>query len=360
MGPIRRLLRLKRPVFAGRWRLQRIAADDRSVAAAAIVTTILAAWRLSAVMSDSTPAYPSRLANEVTIAALAPYSYSPAVRRQVRLPASAAAGPAPESATVPVRAPAPPSDEVQRAIQRLLATEGRRAEFEAALGRMASYAPLIRATLRDRGVPQELLYLAMIESSYKPGAVSPAGATGMWQFMRGTAALYDLEVSAYVDERRDPVSSTRAAVRHLDDLHRDFGSWHLALAAYNAGPPRVRRALRRHAAGRVGDERLYWQIRRHLPAETRAYVPLFLAAADIARRPSEYGLSPTPGPPLAFREVRYPGGVSLAQIARARGIPAEQVLALNPHLVRGMTPPGRPWPVRLPVAQMPTQIAESE
>lgn len=364
MGRLRRLPRLSALASAGRRRVQDLAGDDRVVAAAAAATTIVAAWRLTTAMSVSVavPAAPGAVPAAVpaTAAALAPVP-------RVRIPRPDApvrsvpvgAGPA-HNGSLPAIA-AHTNDEVQRAIQRQLATDDRRLEFEGALGRMGAFAPMIRATLRDRGVPQELLYLAMIESSYKPGAVSRAGATGMWQFMRGTAALYGLEVSAYVDERRDPVRSTQAAVRHLDDLHREFGSWHLALAAYNAGPPRVQRALRRHAGARVGDERLYWRIRPHLPAETREYVPLFLAAAEIARRPSAYGLSPAPTkPPLAFREVWYPGGTPLAGIARSRGLPVDQVLALNPHLVRGTTPPGRAWPVRLPLAPTLPHSAPTE
>ncbi len=368
MGPIQNLQRLNPLASAARLRLRVLAGDDRALAGAAIATTILAAWRLSVVMAASAAAPASPAPAPATAAA----ALAPRPRGDLQHQAQIVAG----TATSPVRAemephrgappgdpqtpPAHTTDEIERAVQRLLATEDRRVEFEDALGRMGSYAPLIRATLRDRGVPQDLLYLAMIESAYKPGAVSRAGATGMWQFMKGTAALYGLEVSAYVDERRDPVRSTRAAVRHLDDLHREFGSWHLALAAYNAGPPRVQRALRQHARGKPGDERLYWQIRSHLPSETRAYVPLFLAAVEIARHPTEYGLSPRPKPPLAFREVWYPGGSSLAQIARTRGLPVDHVLALNAHLVRGITPPGRAWPVRLPLTPTSSPSAQIE
>ena len=354
------MLRLNSIAPGARRRLQVLAGDDRAVAAAAITTTMLAAWRLAVVVSASAAVPATHVPVTIPATALAPMRRVTAPQRVAPVAGSAAR---PRLQPQPAAAgpyPALTSGEVQRAVERLLATEDRRVEFEATLGRMGAYAPFVRATLRDRGVPQELLYLAAIESAYKPGAVSPVGATGMWQFMRGTARLYGLEVSAYVDERRDPVRSTQAAVRHLDDLHREFRSWHLALAAYNAGPPRVQRALRRHAGGRVGDERLYWQLRPHLPAETRSYVPLFLAAAEIARRPSAYGLNPAPDPPLAFREVRYPGGTSLAEIARARGLSVDQVLALNPHLVKRMTPPGRAWPVRLPPAPTPSRSAGIE
>lgn len=223
-----------------------------------------------------------------------------------------------------------------------------RSELEAGLGRMTRFEPLIRATLRRHDEPADLLYLVIVESQFRESAVSHAGAAGMWQFMASTGRLYDLEVSEYVDERRDPVRSTEAAVRHLGDLYREFGSWHLALAAYNAGAGRVGRALGRHRAAPPGDERAYWAIRRSLPHETRAYVPLFLAAAEIARRPEAFGLRPRRQPPLAFAEVWVPGGVPLDVVARQRGIAPALLRQLNPHLVRGTTPPGRRWPVRVP------------
>jgi membrane-bound lytic murein transglycosylase D len=249
-----------------------------------------------------------------------------------------------------------PAAEVDRWILRWVTEPERRRELEDGLGRMARYEPLVRESLRRHGQPEELLYLAVVESQFRVGAVSHAGATGMWQFMAGTGRLYDLEVSEYVDERRDPVRSTEAAVRHLADLHREFGSWHLALAAYNAGAARVDRALRRHAGGRRGDELLYWRIRPHLPRETRTYVPLYLAAAEIARSPEAFGLRPRRQPPLVFAEVWVPGGVALDAVAREHGVPAATLRELNPHLIRGTTPPGRRWPVRVP----PSYLARRE
>lgn len=255
------------------------------------------------------------------------------------------------AATLPrAGAPSSPAAEVDRLVRRLLGSTGQRRSLEAALGRMSAYEPLVRGELRQRGVPQELRYLAVIESEYQPRARSRAGAVGLWQFMPGTAELYGLEVSDYVDERRDPVASTRAAVRYLDDLHREFGSWHLALAAYNAGSPRVWRLLQRYAGGGAGRELQYWRIRPYLPGETRGYVPRFLAAMTVAERAREFGLAPRAARPLAFREVWVAGGTSLAEVAAARGLAAEEVVALNLHLVRRMTPPGRPWRVRLPAA----------
>jgi len=164
--------------------------------------------------------------------------------------------------------------------------------------------------------------------------------------MAPTGRAYGLEVGAWVDERRDPVRSTYAAARHLRDLYREHGSWHLAAAAYNSWSDRVRRALR---GDRAREDGAFWRARGRLPAETRRYVPRVLAAARVGRDPGLYGI-PVPDrvPPLRFREVRVPGGVPLAEVARRYGAGERDVLALNPHLVRAMTPPGRSWPVRLP------------
>ena len=162
--------------------------------------------------------------------------------------------------------------------------------FQEILSRAGLYSEMIRQKLHDRGMPQELLYLALIESEYLTGARSRVAATGMWQFMSPTARAYGLRVDAYVDERRDPIRATDAALDYLMVLHKRYGSWYLAAAAYNAGPTRVSRALREHAGGRTGDEALYWAISMHLPRETADFVPKLLAAITLARNPARYGL----------------------------------------------------------------------
>lgn len=243
---------------------------------------------------------------------------------------------------------ASPATEVDRWILRFATEDRFRKEVQAALGRMSRYQPLIRETLRRHGQPEELIHVAMIESRFNNGAVSIAGATGMWQFMAPTARRYGLEISEYVDERRDPVRASDAAVRHFGDLHREFGSWHLALAAYNAGSGRVSRALSRIGRTSPTNELAYWQVRRNLPRETRDYVPLYLAAAEIARDPGAYGFEVQAQPPLAFVEVWVNGGVPLAAVAGAVGTSEKTLEQLNPHLTRGITPPGRRWPVRVP------------
>jgi soluble lytic murein transglycosylase-like protein len=244
--------------------------------------------------------------------------------------------------------PASPAAEVERWVLRL--AENRRSETAAALQRFTIYEPLIRQALHDAQLPQELAYLPLIESAYRPTARSKVGATGLWQFMRRTASSYDLEVSAWVDERRDPVRSTFAAVRHLSDLHDTFGAWHLAAAAYNAGSTRVQRALGRRQA--PSDE-AFWASRHRLPAETRAYVPMFLAAARIGRTPERFGIDVAPSPPLRFRLVPVPPGTPLATVARAHRVQLSVVNELNPHLIRGSTPPDRTWMVRLPAVPGP-------
>jgi hypothetical protein len=244
--------------------------------------------------------------------------------------------------------PRVPAAEVDRWMLRMVGEERLRGGFEAALSRMGRYEGLIRDALRSEGLPPELLYLPLVESGFHEGAVSRAGAVGLWQFMAPTARYYGLEISEHLDERRDPVRSTTAAARHLRDLRQQFGSWHLALAAYNAGGPRVSGILRRHAEGRWGEETLYWRVRPHLPRETRTYVPLFLASAALASDPALYGLAPNPEPALTYREILVAGGVGLEAVARAHGADPDEVRRLNPHLVRGMTPPGRSWAVRLP------------
>jgi soluble lytic murein transglycosylase-like protein len=243
-----------------------------------------------------------------------------------------------------------PAGEVDAWTMRLATAPGHREETRRALQRMRHLEPVIRAALAREGIPRDLLYLALVESSFRPAATSRVGAAGVWQFMPGTARGYGLEVGPWVDERRDPVRASYAAARHLRDLHEQLGGWHLAAAAYNCGSGCVRRALRLHGGGPGGGELRYWRIRPYLPRETRDYVPKLLAAARIARDPEAFGFGGVDGDaPLAYREVVAPGGTSLERVARWAGAPESVVAALNPHLVRGQTPPGRRWPVRVPV-----------
>jgi len=217
------------------------------------------------------------------------------------------------------------------------------------LERSGRYAPMIRRELRARNMPEDLVYLALIESGFSPRAYSRAHAVGIWQFIAGTGRRYGLEISPYVDERRDPIAATRAALDYLQDLYGRFGSWYLAAAAYNTGENRVERILRQRVGGARGHDSLFWKIDQYLPRETRDYVPLMLAAGHIAKEPEKYGFRNLRyHAPLEFETVQVPGSVSLAAAAKAAEVGADVVRDLNPHLVRGMTPPGRTWTLRIP------------
>ncbi|HEX2167854.1 MAG TPA: LysM peptidoglycan-binding domain-containing protein [Longimicrobiales bacterium] len=217
------------------------------------------------------------------------------------------------------------------------------------LERTGKYGPMIQAELRRRGMPEDLLYLAMIESGLSPKAYSHAAASGMWQFIAETGQRYGLEVSRDVDERRDPIEATSAALDYLQDLYGRFGSWYLAAAAYNTGENRVERILRERAGGAKGADSLFWTIAPHLPRETRDYVPLMLAAAHIGKEPAKYGFTDLDyQQELEFDVVWVPGSTDLTMIAEASGVAVEDIEALNTHLTNGHTPANRGWSVRIP------------
>jgi membrane-bound lytic murein transglycosylase D len=220
---------------------------------------------------------------------------------------------------------------------------------------------MIVEQLRERGMPEDLFYLAMIESGFEESAYSHAHASGIWQFISETGQRYGLEVSEYVDERNDPVKATDAALNYLQDLHDQFGSWYLAAAAYNTGENRVERILNQQAGGERGDDDLYWAISEYIPRETRDYVPLMLAAGYIGKDPEAHGFRGLQyQDALDYEEVRVPGGTPLEMVARSAGLDPAQVEELNQHLVRGMTPPGRDWDVRVPVGQADAVLANFE
>lgn len=217
------------------------------------------------------------------------------------------------------------------------------------LKRSGQYEGMIRAKLRARGMPEDLLYLSMIESGFNPNARSKAQAVGLWQFIAGTGRDYGLRIDRYVDERRDPERSTDAALSYLHDLHGQFGSWYLAAAAYNSGEGRVGRVMREVTGSERGVEADFWRIRSQLPSETREYVPLMVAAALVAKEPHKYGLGDVERYlPVPSETVLVPGGTELEMVAEAVGVSADAVEELNPHLVRDMTPPGEAYPVRIP------------
>lgn len=229
-----------------------------------------------------------------------------------------------------------------------------REAFERALSRQTAYSGLIGDRLAAAGLPLDLTYLAFVESYYDPDAYSKAAAVGMWQFMAGTARGVGLRVDWWVDERRDPVRATEGAVRLLSSLHDSFGSFFLSAAAYNGGEGRVSRGISQFAARLEGveGEARYFALSdtRYLRPETRDYVPKIIAAALVAKQPDRYGLHVDSLAPFAFDSVMVPGGTPLAAVAAAVPTVADSIRDLNPHILRGMVPPGDSMWVRVPVA----------
>lgn len=224
------------------------------------------------------------------------------------------------------------------------------------LARLGRYEGMIRERLRLAGLPEDLVYLTLIESGLSNTAVSRARAVGMWQFMASTGKLYGLEVTPWVDERRDPFKATDAAARHLADLVGELGSVYLAAAAYNGGMGRVRRSIVR-LPGSTPDsltDQTFFDLaeRRYLRRETRDYVPKLIAAALIAKQPARYGFTGiVPWQPLAFDEIVVPDATGLDVVARLADTTVAAIVELNPQYVRGVTPPGQTSLVRVPRAR---------
>jgi membrane-bound lytic murein transglycosylase D len=223
-----------------------------------------------------------------------------------------------------------------------------REAFERQMQRRGRYEALILDKLAARRLPPDLIYLAWIESGFLDTVESHAGAVGLWQFMPATARGMGLRVDDVVDERRDPVRSTEAAAAFLHRLHRRYGSWHLALAAYNGGPTRVSRIARRHGTAPWGHESLYWQVLEHLPVETGHYVPRFLAVRALALELEAEGFEPAPVEPYRYSLVWVDRSWTFLQIAEATGISVETLRDLNPHLIADRTPVRGPYPLRVP------------
>jgi membrane-bound lytic murein transglycosylase D len=271
---------------------------------------------------------------------------SPATRAEAR-PA-----PAPDSewlrALVPPELPVRWEPQVVRFLEFFKNDTRGRAIMTSWVRKLGRYRALVERTLERHGLPKDLVFLAMIESGFEPGAVSRVGAGGVWQFMPGVGRAYGLEVSHWVDARRDPERAAEAAARYLKDLHVRFGSWYLAFAAYHAGYGGVLRSIQRF---NTND---YWELCRHeagLPWETTLYVPKILAAAIIGHNLAAFGFGDVaPDPPFAYDKLEVSAGTTLATVARAAGARQDAVEALNPELVRGRTPPDRgATAVRLPV-----------
>lgn len=216
------------------------------------------------------------------------------------------------------------------------------------------YDGMIRAKLRAAGIPEQFTYLAMIESGYNVHDYSSAAAVGMWQFMAGTARDMGLRVDWWIDERRDAVRSTDAAIKFLNALRQQFGSYYLAAAAYDGGPGRISRGLSRLAAEIADDEpedKFFTLAEKNvLRAETREYVPQLIAAAIVGRDPASFGVKVDTQPPFVFDSVNVPHATSVNAVARACDADAKTILDYNGQVLRGMTPPDGPgvW-MRVPV-----------
>ena len=206
--------------------------------------------------------------------------------------------------------------------------------FQSYLDRFHHYREVVEPIFQEFGIPTELMYLSLVESGFNPKAFSRARASGPWQFMKATGRMYKLNVNWYIDERRDPIKSTVAAAHHLRDLYDRFGSWPLALAAYNAGSGKVSRAIRKTGS------RDFWKIRRtwYLRRETKEYVPRFIAATLIAKNPTAYGFLAPDGDRHIFEEVLIAKQVQLSAITKHTGISLEELKRLNPELRRNIVP----------------------
>jgi membrane-bound lytic murein transglycosylase D len=216
-------------------------------------------------------------------------------------------------------------------------TKRGRAQIAAILGLSLYYTPIFEQALEEQGLPLELKYLPMIESGLDPNAVSRHGAAGLWQFMLGTAKGLGLEVNSLVDERRDPYVASERAAAYLKDLYAMYGDWSLAIAAYNCGPGTVNKAIRR-AGGEVKDHD-FWSIYSYLPAETRGYVPMFIAANYVMKYYPKHNISPVlPVKPLVIDTIQVGERIHFNQISKVLDIPVEELRILNPQFRADVIP----------------------
>ncbi|MCB9614311.1 MAG: transglycosylase SLT domain-containing protein [Sandaracinus sp.] len=243
-------------------------------------------------------------------------------------------------------------DQVVRYLQYFREDPRGRSLMTAWLRRSHRYGAMIERTLEEEGLPRDLRCVAMAESGFDPTVRSHRGAVGLWQFVARTGGEYGLRQDRWIDERMDPVASTRAAARMLGDLQRRFGRWELALAAYNMGYGALLRAIRKY---NTND---YWtlaELEAGLPFETTVYVSKILACSVVMRNTDTFGFGEHARDEAhAVRDFTVPGGTTLAQVARAAQVEREEIEALNPHLRRGRVPPGPEYAVHVPAAQADT------
>jgi membrane-bound lytic murein transglycosylase D len=212
------------------------------------------------------------------------------------------------------------------------------------LGRLERHRGMVQSIFAEFNLPSDLVFLSLVESGFSTSAVSRSKAVGPWQFIKSTAKIYGLRVDHWIDERRDPVKSTLAAAQYLRDLYHLFGSWPLAMAAYNAGEGKVGRALARTEGAD------YWDLTdtKLLKRETKEYVPRFLAAALIAKDPARFGLTIAPQAPVEYESVAIFRPLNLRTAAKAAGVSYEDLKVLNPELKKDLTPPDPVYHLRVP------------
>jgi soluble lytic murein transglycosylase-like protein len=236
------------------------------------------------------------------------------------------------------------NDTVQRFLDQFQ-TGYRRAVVERWLTRSGRFLPMVLEVFRQKGLPEELVFTAMIESGFDPVAVSRAGAKGLWQFMAPTARQYGLRVDRWLDERLDPEKSTVAAANYLKDLYTIFGSWDLVQAAYNAGEMKVIRAIKGTGS------RDFWSLTnsRLLRDETKNYVPAIHAVTIISQEPEQYGFAVKPDEPLSYERITVPKGTSLKHVAGLSDISYDELVRLNSELRMKQTPPDSPYHLKVPL-----------
>jgi membrane-bound lytic murein transglycosylase D len=226
-----------------------------------------------------------------------------------------------------------------------------RDRFQLWLDRAARYIPMMKEIFREKNLPEDLVYVSMIESGFNPYAVSWCRAVGAWQFMPATGKLYGLKIDWWIDERKDPIKSTNAAAEHLKDLHTLFGSWPLALASYNAGAGKVQRAVLKTRS----DD--FWDLKasRYIKPETKNYIPKYMAATIIAKNPEAYGFTVNAVDPYKFDEVVIEESTDLRLIARCAGCTYQDIKDLNPEIKRWVTPPNyAKYTLRIPSGKKET------
>ena len=201
------------------------------------------------------------------------------------------------------------------------------------LERSGKYENMVKSILRKHDLPEDLLYLAMIESGFNPGAYSYASASGMWQFIYATGKYYGLRSNWWFDERRDPLLATEAAARHLKDLYTRFDDWYLAMAGYNCNPKKIERRIRQY------NTRDFWQLKR-LPRQTRNYIPTYIAATIMAKNPKKYGFYIEKQKPVEYDTVMISEAVDLNVVAKCIDTTFAAIKELNPAVKRWCTPPG--------------------